>query len=136
MLYAQKRQVVFRVQEPGKRREHQRHLFGANDSRKFVAFELTDEAEQNGKEKGEPMKSIPDATHRHKRLGAVVVLQMTSELAKIVMPVSGDEFWVKVSELSELTADAPPKAKATKKQSKAERPEASADSRYGTARVA
>jgi hypothetical protein len=82
------------------------------------------------------MKSIPDATHRHKRLGPVVVLHMSSELAKIVMPVSGDEFWVKISELSELTAEAPAKTKGTKKQSKADRANAAADDRYRAVRVA
>jgi hypothetical protein len=82
------------------------------------------------------MKSIPEATHRHKRLGAVAVLQSTSELAKIAMPVSGEEFWVKISDLSELNAEVPAKSKAAKKQSKADRANAAADNRYHAARVA
>ena len=82
------------------------------------------------------MKSISEATHQHRRLGAVVVLQTTSELAKIAIPVSGEEFWVKISDLSELGAEVPAKSKPAKKQTKAERANAAADKRYHAARVA
>jgi hypothetical protein len=51
------------------------------------------------------MKQIQRATHNHKRLGAVVVLQSTAELAQIVTVVSGDSFWVKVADLTQLAGD-------------------------------
>lgn len=51
------------------------------------------------------MKKIQAATHSHKRLGPVVVLQSTADLAQVVMTISGDTFWVKVAELTELSGD-------------------------------
>jgi hypothetical protein len=51
------------------------------------------------------MKKIPQATHNHKRAGAVVVLQSTAELAQVVTSISGDTFWVKVSDLTQLAGD-------------------------------
>jgi hypothetical protein len=81
------------------------------------------------------MKIAPEATHRHKRLGAVVVLQMGSELAKIVM-TNGDEFWVKVSELTDLSVEVVAEPKSSKKQAKAARPAATVDSRLRVAHVA
>ena len=46
------------------------------------------------------MKKIQEATHNHKRAGAVVVLQSTAELAQIVTVAGGDTFWVKVADLT------------------------------------
>jgi hypothetical protein len=51
------------------------------------------------------MKKIHEATHNHKRVGAVTVLQSTAELAQVVTTPSGDIFWVKVAELTELAGD-------------------------------
>jgi hypothetical protein len=82
------------------------------------------------------MKNTQEATHNHKRAGAVVVLQTTAELAKVMVPASGDEFWVKLSDLVELTAGAAVASKPSKKQSRADRPNASANSRYRVVRVA
>ena len=52
------------------------------------------------------MRNINQATHNHKRVGAVVVLRSTAELAEILVPSSRDHFWVKRSELMELAHDA------------------------------
>jgi hypothetical protein len=49
------------------------------------------------------MKNGEQTTHRHKRLGAVVLLRSTAELAQVLLPASGERLWVKVSELSDLT---------------------------------
>jgi hypothetical protein len=48
------------------------------------------------------MKNNQPATHSHKRAGAVVLLQSTAELAKVFVPGSGDEFWVKLTDLTQL----------------------------------
>jgi hypothetical protein len=53
------------------------------------------------------MKNTTEATHNHKRVGAVVVLRSTAELAEVVVPSSGDHFWVKVAELTKLGEDTP-----------------------------
>jgi len=45
------------------------------------------------------------ATHRHKRLGEVVLLRSTSELAQI-LTLSGEKFWVKLTDLTEVTENA------------------------------
>ena len=51
------------------------------------------------------MKKTQQATHNHKRVGAVVVLQSTTELAQVVATISGDTFWVKVADLTQLAGD-------------------------------
>ena len=51
------------------------------------------------------MKKIHEATHNHKRAGAVVVLQSTGELAQVVTTIGGDTFWVKLADLTELASD-------------------------------
>jgi hypothetical protein len=66
------------------------------------------------------MKNLQQATHNHKRAGAVVVLQSTTELAKVLIPASGDEYWVKVNELTELTAGVE-ESKPSKRESKTKR---------------
>jgi hypothetical protein len=52
------------------------------------------------------MRNMNQATHNHKRVGAVVVLQSTAELAEILVPCSRDHFWVKRSDLTKLADDA------------------------------
>lgn len=69
------------------------------------------------------MKNIQQATHNHKRAGAVVVLQSTAELARVRVSTSGDEFWVKLADLTELI-DGVVESKAGKKRMKAHRPSA------------
>jgi hypothetical protein len=73
---------------------------------------------------GENMKNIQQATHSHKRAGAVVVLQTTLELARIRVLTSGDKFWVKLADLTELIGGVV-ESKPSKKGSKAHRPNGS-----------
>jgi hypothetical protein len=49
------------------------------------------------------MKNSREATHDHKRVGTVVVLESTGELAKVLIPTTGDEFWVKLIDLTPLS---------------------------------
>jgi len=67
------------------------------------------------------MKAIQQATHNHKRAGAVVVLDSTEGLAKVLIPISGDEFWVKREDLTELVGGAVEETKVSKKESRANR---------------
>jgi hypothetical protein len=75
------------------------------------------------------MKNNQPATHNHKRAGAVVVLESTSELAKVLIPASGDEFWVKLADLT-LVGTIIEKVKPAKKQSAKSRPNASPNPQY------
>lgn len=52
------------------------------------------------------MKNSNQATHNHKRAGAVIVLRSTAELAEVQIPSSGDHFWVKITDLTKLADDA------------------------------
>ena len=52
------------------------------------------------------MKNSNQATHNHKRVGAVIVLRSTAELAEVQIPSSGDHFWVKLTDLTELAETA------------------------------
>ena len=45
------------------------------------------------------------ATHNHKRVGAVVLLESTTELAKVLVLTSQDEFWVKLTDLTVFGED-------------------------------
>jgi hypothetical protein len=63
------------------------------------------------------MKNSQQATHSHKRLGSVVVLQSTVELAKISVSASGDECWVKLIDLTPLLAGVIEESKPGKKHS-------------------
>jgi hypothetical protein len=65
------------------------------------------------------MKAIQQATHNHKRAGAVVVLHSTEGLAKVRIPTSGDEFWVKRADLTELVGGVVEEIKPSKKVSRA-----------------
>jgi hypothetical protein len=48
------------------------------------------------------MKNKDEVTHNHKRVGAVIVLRSTTELAEVLVPSSGDRFWVKTADLTKL----------------------------------
>jgi hypothetical protein len=82
------------------------------------------------------MKNNRPATHNHKRAGSVVLLESTTVLGKVLNP-SGDEFWVKLTDLTELVGGVIiDEAKPGKKQSGKERPKASANTRYRVVRAA
>jgi hypothetical protein len=81
------------------------------------------------------MKNNQQATHDHKRAGAVVLLQSTAVLGK-VLTASGDEFWVKLEDLTDLAGGAIEKTKPGKKRPGNDRPIASANSRYRVVRAA
>jgi hypothetical protein len=66
---------------------------------------LNHEGNKARETRGYKMTKIQQATHNHKRVGAVVVLQSTGELAQVVTPISGDTFWVKAAELTELASN-------------------------------
>jgi hypothetical protein len=57
------------------------------------------------------MKNNQPATYNHKRAGAVVLLESTAELAKVLIPGSGDEFWVKLTDLTQLAGGVIEKSK-------------------------
>jgi hypothetical protein len=61
------------------------------------------------------MKNNQQATHDHKRAGAVVLLQSTAVLGK-VLTAGGDEFWVKLTDLSLLGSGVIEKSKVDKKR--------------------
>lgn len=82
------------------------------------------------------MKNNQQATHNHKRAGAVLVLESTAELAKVLVPASGDEFWVKLVDLTLLVDGVIEKSKPAKKQSREHRPNASPNSQYRVVRAA
>jgi hypothetical protein len=52
------------------------------------------------------VKNNNHATHNHKRAGAVTVLRSTAELAEILIPSSGEHFWVKLTDLTTLAESA------------------------------
>jgi hypothetical protein len=76
------------------------------------------------------------ATHNHKRAGAVMLLESTAELAKVVIPASGDEFWVRLADLTQLVGGEIEKSRPAKKQSAKSRPNASPNSQYRVVRAA
>jgi hypothetical protein len=67
------------------------------------------------------MISTKQATHHHKRAGAVAVLQSTADLARVHVVTSGEEFWVKLSDLAELAGGVAPEGTPRKKASRAVR---------------
>ena len=81
------------------------------------------------------MKNNREATHNHKRAGSVVLLESTAELAKVMLHASGDEFWVRLSDLTQVGSMIE-KNKARRKQPEKDRPNASPNSRYRIVRVA
>jgi len=50
-------------------------------------------------------------THRHKRIGDVVILRSTEELAEILTSATGERFWVKLTELTQLADSGEPSRK-------------------------
>jgi len=82
------------------------------------------------------MKNNQQATHSHKREGAVVILQSTSELARVLVSATGDEFWVKLIDLTPLVAGVVHDGKPVKKQSRKTRPNASPNTNYRVVRAA
>src|SRR5579872_6921633 len=64
---------------------------------------------------GENMKNNQSATHSLKRAGSVVLLESTAVLGKVLNP-SGDEFWVKLTDLTELVGGGIGDSKPRKKQ--------------------
>ena len=76
------------------------------------------------------------ATHNHKRAGAVVLLESTAVLGKVLAP-SGDEFWVKLSDLTQLVEGVVGESQTGKKQlGKRNRPTASPNAQYRVVRAA
>lgn len=76
------------------------------------------------------------STHNHKRAGAVVLLESTATLGKVLNQASGDEFWVKLSDLTQLVDDVIVKSKSDQKRLEKNRPNASPNSQYRVVRVA
>jgi hypothetical protein len=81
------------------------------------------------------MKNNQQATHDHKRAGAVVLLESTEVLGK-VLTTNGDEFWVKLTDLTLVGSDVIEKSKVGKKRPGTSRPTASPNSRYRVVRAA
>jgi hypothetical protein len=81
------------------------------------------------------MKNYQQATHDHKRAGAVVLLESTAVLGK-VLTTNGDEFWVKLADLTLVGSAVIEKSKAGKKRPGTSRPTASPNSRYRVVRAA
>ena len=75
------------------------------------------------------MKNNQQATHDHQRAGAVVLLESTAMLGK-VLTASGDEFWVKLTDLTDLVSGVIEKNEASKKRPGNDRQIASPNSRY------
>jgi hypothetical protein len=82
------------------------------------------------------MKNNRQPTHNHKTAGAVVVLESTAQLAKVLILARGDEFWVKLTDLTESVGGVIEKSKPGKKQSRKDRPNASPNSQYHIVRAA
>jgi hypothetical protein len=82
------------------------------------------------------MKNNQSATYSHKRAGAVVLLETTAELAKVLIPGSGAEFWVRLTDLTQLAGSVIEKSKPGNKQFGKSRGNVSPNSRYrGVVRV-
>lgn len=79
------------------------------------------------------MKNSRDATHNHKTAGAVVLLESTAQLAKVSVPARGDEFWVKLADLTELVDGVIEKSKPGEQRSRKDGPNASPNSRVARA---
>ena len=57
---------------------------------------------RNLRNKADEMKNKHEATHTHKRAGAVILLRSTVELTEVQVPSNGDRFWVKTADLTKL----------------------------------
>ena len=65
-----------------------------------------------------------------------MVLESTAQLAKVLVPARGDEFWVKLADLTLLVDGVIEKSKPGKKQAEKDRPNASPNSQYRVVRAA
>ena len=74
-------------------------------------------------------------TYNHKRVGTVVLLESTAVLAKVLTPENGDEFWVKLSDLTQVVGSVIKKTKPGDKSGKSH-PNSSSNSRYRVVRAA
>jgi hypothetical protein len=82
------------------------------------------------------MKNTQHATHNHKRAGAAVLLESTAELGKVLILESGDEFWVQLTDLTELVDGVINKSELGKKGLGKTRPSASTNSPHRVGRAA
>jgi len=82
------------------------------------------------------MKINQKATHDHRKVGPVVFLESTTGLAKVSVAASGDEFWVKLTDLTLLVEGAVEEAKPSKKRLKKTRPDISPDRLHRVGRAA
>jgi hypothetical protein len=80
------------------------------------------------------MSETRNATHWHKTQGAVVLLESTAQLAKILIVDKGEVIWVKLAQLSE-GARKLPKKRARRDAKAKDRPISPADSNHRIARV-
>jgi hypothetical protein len=76
------------------------------------------------------VKNIEQATHNHKRAGAVLVLESAAKLARVRVLTSGDEFWVKLADLTELADAFADQSTPSKKEPRAKRVNAAPDERF------
>jgi hypothetical protein len=79
------------------------------------------------------MPEKPMATHRHKTHGAVLLLETTAQLARVLVVDQGDEMWVKLADLSEGAQ--PITKKRPRAPSAKDRPNSSANANYRIVRV-
>jgi hypothetical protein len=63
------------------------------------------------------MTGSDNATHKHRRLGEVVVLQSTTELAQVLTLDTRERMWVKQIDLSVLTEKVVPVRAGRKRRS-------------------
>jgi hypothetical protein len=76
------------------------------------------------------MKNNEQAEYNHKKMGAVVLLESSALLGKVLVSVSGDEFWVKLTDLTPLMDSVTEKGNPARKPLGPNRPNASPDSQY------
>jgi hypothetical protein len=82
------------------------------------------------------MKNKQQATHNHKRVGPVVLLESTTELAKVFVLASEDEFWVKLTDLTLFGDNLIEKTRGTKSHQINTRPNVSPSPHYRVVRAA
>jgi hypothetical protein len=82
------------------------------------------------------MKNNQQATHNHKRVGAVVLLESTTELGKVLVLAGQDEFWVKLTDLTPFGEDLIGKSTTAQIHRRKNRPNVSADPKYRVVRAA
>lgn len=82
------------------------------------------------------MKKNQQAEHNHKRVGAVVLLESSAFLGKVLVPASGDEFWVKLTDLTPLMDSVIEKPKPARSPLGPNRPNASPNSQSHVVRAA